>query len=984
MYAEVAVLVPLRSAGPQETTQPTFHYAIPPDLEGRLRPGHLVTVPFGPRRQYGIVVGLSETSPVPAEELRPLEALVDPEPVVTAEQVRLARWMADYYLAPLATCFQTMLPPGVVGSAETLVTLLPGVPLPETLTPAQREIITLLQRRGPLRSGQLDRVMRRERWRRAVDRLAAQGIVSKRPILTPPRARPQAIRTVHLAATDAEIAAARPQLGRSSRQADLLDWLATSPDPLPRLERVREAVGCSLAPIQALARRGWIALIPAQTLVESTLSREAIEEVLTDTLSRAPAQAAVLQTLRDAAAPLPAGQFPSAPLRALIRRGYVRRIETPALVQLLLSPDEARRRADELRGGDVYRRILDLLRREPEPVDVSWVYAQARCRPHHLKRLADLGLVAFGSAEVWRDPLAEIEVVPESPPPLTPDQRAVWEAIAPSLTSEEPVTWLLHGVTGSGKTEIYLRAVAATLEQGRGAIVLVPEISLTPQTVRRFVARFPGRVALLHSRLSEGERYDTWRRIRAGELPIVVGPRSALFAPLPRPGLIVLDEEHDTSYKQDRPPYYHARTVALARARLTGAVVILGSATPSLESYHRARQGDFRLLTLPQRIRGYRRRIEAQRRRFGLTVIRYRQETAQAVVLPLPQVQVVDMRQELRAGHRHIFSRALQRAMAETLERGEQVILFLNRRGAATHVFCRDCGHVMTCPRCDIPLTQHHHPVEGGEGLPASHLVCHYCDHREPAPARCPACGSTRIRYFGLGTQGVEEAVRTLFPQARLLRWDRDTTGWRGAHDLFLRRFVEGQADVLVGTQMIAKGLDLPLVTLVGIVSADTALHLPDFRAAERTFQLLVQVAGRAGRGLRGGRVILQTYHPEHYAIRAAAAHDYSAFARRELAFREEMGYPPYGRLARLLYRHTQARKARQEAEALAEAIRERLREEGRPATDLIGPAPAFFARLRGAYRWHLLLRHPDPAALLRQVPIPPGWRVDVDPVDLL
>ncbi|MGD8996803.1 MAG: primosomal protein N', partial [Anaerolineae bacterium] len=517
------------------------------------------------------------------------------------------------------------------------------------------------------------------------------------------------------------------------------------------------------------------------------------------------------------------------------------------------------------------------------------------------------------------------------------------------------------------------------LRQERKAIILVPEISLTPQTVARFAGRFPDRVAVLHSALTDGERYDTWRRARAGLIDVVVGPRSALFAPLSPLGLIVLDEEHDDSYKQEAPrPRYHAREAALELARLCDAKVILGSATPSLESYRRAEQGEFTLREMPRRIMGHTRRLQELQARYHVARTRYRSldgEATEAHYLPLPPVQIVDLRAELRAGNRSIFSRALQRVMDEALSRGEQTILFLNRRGTATFVLCRDCGHVVRCPRCDLPLTYHG---------PGARLVCHHCNHREPQPQRCPACGGKRVRYFGLGTERVEQAVRARWPQARLLRWDRDTAHTHEAHTNILRRFANGAADVLVGTQMITKGLDLPLVTVVGVISADTALNLPDFRSGERTFQLLTQVAGRAGRGLLGGQVVIQTYHPDHYAVSAASEHDYEAFAEHELAFRREQGYPPYSRLVKLICEDRDHSRAQARAQQLAKVLRDALASDGLPVTNLMGPAPPFFARLRGRYRWQILLRHPAPPAFLATVHIPAGWRVDVDPVSVL
>ncbi|MCZ7668538.1 MAG: primosomal protein N' [Chloroflexi bacterium] len=456
---------------------------------------------------------------------------------------------------------------------------------------------------------------------------------------------------------------------------------------------------------------------------------------------------------------------------------------------------------------------------------------------------------------------------------------------------------MLHGVTGSGKTEIYMRAIDYALAQGQQAIVLVPEIALTPQTVRRFSARFPGRVAVLHSRLTAGERYDTWRRARQGLFDIVVGPRSALFTPLPNIGVIVVDEEHDGSYKQTPPvppPYYHARETAVQLGAILNATVILGSATPDLVTYHLAQSGRYQLIELPKRIMGHRHRLESQAERLHILSAYQRQpdDPDDALTIPLPPIQVVDLRQELRAGNRSIFSRALDKAITETLDRGEQAILFLNRRGTASFVICRDCGYIARCPRCDMPLTYHR---------PYASLVCHHCGRREPQTTECPACGSKRIRYFGLGTEQVEEQVRQRWPQARLTRWDSDTTAGRTAHEALLASFINHEADILVGTQMIAKGLDLPLVTLVGVISADVVgtAGLPHRGTRFST----TGAGGRAGRpGLLGGRVIIQTYQPEHYAVQAAAEHDYAGFYLEEIRFRTQHTLPPFRRLAKLVW----------------------------------------------------------------------------------
>ncbi len=577
-----------------------------------------------------------------------------------------------------------------------------------------------------------------------------------------------------------------------------------------------------------------------------------------------------------------------------------------------------------------------------------------------VKALRDRGLISISNVEVWRDPLLDREFASSPPPVPTAAQEAALEQIRAALEQVRsgpgspgrgaPPVFLLHGVTGSGKTEVYMRALAAAVALGRRGIVLVPEISLTPQTIGRFASRFPGRVAVLHSRMSLGEQFDEWRRIAEGAFDVVIGPRSALFAPQPDLGLIIIDEEHEWTYKQEeQAPRYHAREVALKLAGLCGAVVVLGSATPDLETYHRAQSGAYRLLELPHRV----------------TV---RGES------PLPEVDLVDMREELKAGNRSIFSRSLNRAMGETLAGGGQTILFLNRRGTSTFVQCRNCGYAMRCPRCDLALT--YHAKEGN-------LSCHQCGYRRAVPELCPVCWSRRIRYLGLGTEKVEDEVRQAFPSARTLRWDRDVTRGKGSHERILSAFLAHEADILIGTQMIAKGLDLPLVTLVGVISADTMLHFPDIRAGERTFQLLSQVAGRAGRGALPGRVVVQTYTPDHYAIAAGARHDYGSFYRQEIELRREHGQPPFARLVSLVYSHANAGACRVGAEKMLGRLAEKKEREG-GGVDLIGPAPMFFGRIRGRYRWQILLRGADPARLLADLPLPQGWVVNVDPMTLL
>ena len=545
-------------------------------------------------------------------------------------------------------------------------------------------------------------------------------------------------------------------------------------------------------------------------------------------------------------------------------------------------------------------------------------------------------------------------------PTLTAAQAAAWRSIEGALVARDPTPVLLHGVTGSGKTEVYLRAVAWCLRHGRAAIVLVPEIALASQVVRRFTARFPGEVAVLHSALGDAERHGAWQEIAAGTARVVVGPRSALFAPVADLGLIVVDEEHEGAYKQDAEPRYHARALAERLAARAGAVLLLGSATPAVETFWRSEEGAIRRLDLPTRVGpDLGDRDGAWSRARG--------------ALELPAVEVVDMRLELHRGNASLFSAPLRDLLERTLGAREQAILFLNRRGLATVVLCRACGQTLLCPYCDVPLVFH---------ADRQRLLCHRCNHRESPPRGCPTCGGG-LNYFGAGTQRVEEEVRHLFPQARVLRWDQDAVRRQGGHERLLHRVERREVDVVVGTQMIAKGLDLPLVTAIGVVHADTMLHLPDFRSGERTFQLLTQVAGRAGRRAPGSRVVVQSYTPDHYAIQAAARHDYAAFYAEEIDFRRGHRYPPFARLVRYLFRDADEATCAAEAEEMARRLARHARSRG-AAMDLLGPTPAFASRVRGRYQWQIVLRAADLEPLLDGLPTRPGWSVDVDPQSLL
>lgn len=519
--------------------------------------------------------------------------------------------------------------------------------------------------------------------------------------------------------------------------------------------------------------------------------------------------------------------------------------------------------------------------------------------------------------EVYRDPLAGRTFTPDEPLPLTDIQQDAINPILEKIHEAAAQPFLLHGVTGSGKTEIYLQSISEVLAKGKEAIVLVPEISLTPQMTDRFKRRFGSEVAVLHSGLSTGEKYDEWRKISRKEVKVVVGARSAVFAPFENIGLIIIDEEHETSYKQEENPRYHARDVAIRRAEFYSCPVILGSATPSLESYARAQKGVYTLLTLDQRVNDR----------------------------PLPTVDIIDMREELREGNRSMFSRDLFEKIKDRIEKGEQAVLFLNKRGYSSFIMCRDCGFVPECPNCDVSMTYHRHRHQ---------LKCHYCGHEDKAPDKCPECESEHIRHFGTGTQKVEEELLKLLPEARIIRMDVDTTGTKGAHERLLKQFGNKEADILLGTQMIAKGLDFPDITLVGVLSADTMLHLPDFRASEKTFQLLTQVSGRAGRHQLPGEVVIQTYTPEHYSIQLAADQHYQAFYEQEMVTRKMGGYPPFYYLALITVSHEEAIVASAEAAKIVANIKPELS----PAAVILGPVASPISRINNRYRWQCLIKY--------------------------
>lgn len=580
------------------------------------------------------------------------------------------------------------------------------------------------------------------------------------------------------------------------------------------------------------------------------------------------------------------------------------------------------------------REVLQFLLETGVTLSLQEVLSTLKVTAATVKKLAEKGFVQIDEVEVFRDPYKGRHFKHTSPPERTPEQQVVYEALTGALDTSSHGVFLLHGVTGSGKTEVYLQTIKRCIDLGRDAIVLVPEISLTPQMVERFKGRFGNLVAVLHSRLSHGERYDEWRKIREGRVKVAVGARSAVFAPFANLGLIVMDEEHETSYKQEETPKYHARDVAVRRAMHHHAVVILGSATPSLESYFAARSKsnpDFSpyLLEMKERASGS----------------------------SLPGVHIIDMRNELKDGNRSMFSRSLHQGIAARLERGEQTVLFLNRRGHSTFVMCRSCGYVAGCPECDISLTFHQK---------SNNLRCHYCGHAEPAPSICPECGSEHIRYFGTGTQRVEAELAKLFPGIGIIRMDVDTTTEKGSHEKLLQAFREKKAQVLLGTQMVAKGLDFPDVTLVGVIAADTGLNFPDFRSAEKTFQLLTQVAGRAGRHQLPGEVFIQTYIPDHYSIIHASHHDYMSFVREELSHRKVLYYPPYSRLILVTLSHEQLPLLLRMSENFSMELKGQAQKLGwygsmdkfsSEALEILGPIASPIPRIKNRYRFQCVVK---------------------------
>jgi primosomal protein N' (replication factor Y) len=798
----------------------TLTYQVPDSL--RVQPGQRVQVPLATRKATGIVLGAG--SPLPPDvEVRPILRLMDPEPVLTPELLRLGLWIADYYIAPIGEVFRAMLP------------------------------------------------LRAETRRARLVRLSELG---QRKLQ----------------------GTAQPSEEPASQDSDLLTYLGTRGSAT--LEALRQKFPEAF--LRALEEK-WVA-------VEEVERERAQRQVYSVRLAGLPAQA---------------GSLAEKPPR--------------------LSP--------------VAKRILEALERGGSAGDHRELLQATRADLAALKKLSASGLVELNPAQNFPPPSGAEPAGEDSPLVLTPAQRAVLDELTNYLEAAQFQTVLLHGVTGSGKTEIYLRLIARCLEIGRAPLMLVPEIALTPSAQAQFLGRFGSQVALLHSALTENERHEAWWRIRRGEAKVVLGTRSAIFAPLANLGVVIVDEEHDTSYKQEETPRYHGRDVAVVRARLAGALAVLGSATPSLESYWNAREGKYHLATLPERVEGRK----------------------------LADVEIVDMRQEFRETHTQVpVSRRLQHEIETQLANRQQTMILLNRRGYSWFLLCRSCGETQRCVNCSISLTYHRREHR---------LICHYCGYSAPVPARCPACGSEYLYYVGEGTEKVEKKFAEMFPAARVARLDRDVARRAGQFRSILEDFRKGKIDVLVGTQLIAKGHDFPGVTLVGVVSADIGLGLPDFRSAERTFQLLTQAAGRAGRGDVPGRVLVQTFYPDHYAIRLAAEQNYEAFFQKEMRFRRMMHYPPGTALANVIAQGTKLEQAAEVAKQVGDFLIPL--EQHTEGLKVLGPTPAPLAKVEGRFRIQFLIKSTSRARLnsiLRQLAdhceqqgIPQrSVMIDMDPVNIM
>ena len=852
--------------------------------------GEIVHVPWGARTLQGVVTEGPTDLPGYSGDTRELEPPLARGLRLSADRLALGMWVSQYYLAPPWESLSLLLPPGSGEAPRTAIARGPAAPT-EVLSERQQHLYSLLSEE-PQSPEDLREAIGARSFDAALTALVRRGLAERRYFLERPRGRARVAQVVRLVVPPerAVVIAASIEGRRSSRRARAIRAVLDAKEPLEFDAVARIARG---AP--------------------------AVETLLDDGV--------------------------------LTREGE--------MVQLAISEDEAvtqiralsRTRVEAAAAG-----LLERLAEQPtQPIPMAGIANTFGDGAREaIERLAADGLVRVDEELDRRDPLRDLVVVQRSPVELLQEQADAADAICEAIDRADGARMLLQGVTGSGKTEVYLEALRYAVAHGKRAIVLVPEIALTPQTVRRFAEQFPGRVGVLHSGLSAGEAYDEWHATADGQYDVVIGSRSAIFAPQPELGLIIIDEAHEWTYKQSDPaPRYDARTVAAHLAELTGAALVYGTATPDAERWYEAAEGNLVRLDLPRRFR---------------PVAQPDGTTTMWPSTELPPVEIVDVR-----GERQLFSEPLMQALGETLDRDEQAILFLNRRGLAGYLLCSQ-GHSPTCPSCDVSMSVHELP--GG----VTRLICHQCNRSRSMTARCAECGRP-MRESRAGTQRVEQEVRRLYPATKVLRWDRDTARTAEQHEAMLGQFTRHEADVLVGTQMVAKGLDLPLVTFVGVVLADYSLWSGSFRAREQTFQLLAQVAGRAGRAERPGRVVIQTLAPDDRAILAASEHDVDGFFEGELPWRREHQYPPFTRLVRLLFQHASNEYALEEAVRVRAELRRIAA--GLPDVEVLGPTPPTIARVRGHYRWSLLVRGTDPAALVREIDLPPGWVADVDPTNV-
>ena len=878
--------------------------------------------------------------------IRPISTILDPEPALLAHQRALAEWMAVYYVTPLAQVAVKMLPPGLMQRSKVVLHLINDDDLAHRTTQDQQAftrlhaLIGLLLADGELDVERLKEMLGPKQAKEVLQEALASGLIEREATLHASTTRARHKRVVRLllqgeslevwrTQTHAQLEQSLPAPGSVPMAADNVRKRPQKnvPDPwaIPGSSDVFSLTPQNRLGLLAQRRLAAIDLLSHETN-EANTSSYWTPGTLCKASGLSPAQLKKLEHENIIAIE-----------EIEVQRNPLLGRVIPATSPLELTADQ-QAALDEILGQKGQDTGQSTYRRSTIPSGEHTGRGQAP--PLHYAN-HETSQYSRG-APLWSPwgsdgALDRVGAWGERGDGTHQNGVSDTNHIAPIL---------LHGVTGSGKTEVYLQALAAIIAEGKRGIVLVPEIALTAQAILRFVGRFPDRVAIIHSELTDGERYDEWRRIRSGKVDVVIGSRSALFSPLPDLGIIILDEEHEPAYKQNQPkPTYHARDAAIFLGQLLHIPIVLGSATPAVESFFHAERGDYHLIELHHRIGA-----------------------------DLPPVEVIDLRNELHTGNTSIFSRRLQSELEQVLQKGQQAILYLNRRGAASCVLCRECGFVAMCDHCDMPLTYH-----STERI----LLCHYCNGQNRILHLCPQCNSPSIRYFGLGTEKVEDTIARHFPTARLLRWDRDTARHRRTHEQLLDRFANREADILVGTQMIAKGLDLPGVTLVGVISADIALTLPDFSASERAFTLLTQVAGRAGRGEEAGKVIIQTFNPQHFCIEAASQHDYHEFYAAEIEARQRYGYPPFRQFVKFTYSHENRRRAQNEALLLRETLDKWIDRLGLPQTDIVGPAPAVMERIRGKYRWQMIARGPDLHPLLRVIDTP-GWEVDIDPVSTM